>query len=107
MFHVTSCSSDRTFDMQITILARIIVKKLILLGWYTESHLQLHLKPRITAVYSCVVIDTQNLIGIEFRLPSSFLVMLKMTSLLWLVVNQQLPDIPEVEMIFNFSTIPA
>ena len=52
---------------------------------YREKHLQLHLKPRITAVYSCVVIDTQKLIGMEFRLSSSFLVMFKMTSLLWLV----------------------
>ena len=57
------------------------------IAWYREKHLQLHLKPRITAVYSCVVIDTQKLIGMEFRLSSSFLVMFKMTSLLWLVVN--------------------
>ena len=44
-------------------------------------------KPIITAVYSCVVIDTQKLIGMEFILSSSFLVMFNMTSLLWLVVN--------------------
>ena len=69
-----------------------------ILAWYREKHLQLHLKLRITAVYSCVVIDTQKLIGMEFRLPSSFLVMFKITSLLWLVVNQLLPQFAEVEL---------